>query len=216
MMSRTTSAKVCASRLVVPAKGLAAARARLRLVAVGDGRRDEGADRLGDPLGDPGRQHDVDAERQMRSVLLGGAERQDHGRVRRGLRLELRPGQFGHEDAVDHGLPSVHCRAAVDGDALPGDEACARPGEKDDRRGDLLGPRDPPERVGGLEVAQLGPEMLEVEQRRVGRAGRHRVDQDVRGELARPGARQAEDARPWWRSRRRSRRGRDRRARRRC
>ena len=41
-------------------ESLAAARARLRLVAVGDGRRDERADGLGDPLGDPGRQHDVD------------------------------------------------------------------------------------------------------------------------------------------------------------
>src|SRR5437660_66808 len=47
--------------------------------------------------------------------------------------------------------PSVHRRAAVDRDALPGHEACAGPGEEYDRGGDLLGPRDPPERVGGFQ-----------------------------------------------------------------
>src|SRR5579871_4102538 len=89
--------------------------------------------------------------------------------------------------------PSVHRRAAVDGEALPGHEARTGAGEEDDRGGDLLRLREPPERVGGLELAQLRPQIGEIEERRVGRTGRHRIDQDPRRELARPRPRQRQD-----------------------
>src|SRR5438876_261840 len=81
--------------------------------------------------------------------------------------------------------PSVHRRAAVDIDALSRDEARARPGEEHHRRGDLVRPCDAAERIGGFQFAKVGPQMLEVEERRVGRARSDRVDQDLRRELAR-------------------------------
>ena len=126
-------------------EGLAAAGARLGLVAIGNGGGDKAADFTGDAFTDTGGQHHVNAEGQVRAVLLGGPERQEHGGAGGDLGLELGRTQFRDENAIDHQKSpscSVHCRAAIGGKALAGDEAGGGGGEKGDDGGDLFGPAD--------------------------------------------------------------------------
>ena len=106
-MSRRTSEKVLASRLVVPGTPRRRPSAALGLVAVGDGGGDQPAIAR-HALADGGRQDDVDRHRHMRPVLLGGTQGQEHGDSFLHLPLELRPGQLGQEHALRHPHPLIH------------------------------------------------------------------------------------------------------------
>ena len=53
-------------------------------------------------LGDRRGKDDIDIHRHVAAMLLGGAERQEHGRAGGDPSLGLRPWQFGEEDCVFH------------------------------------------------------------------------------------------------------------------
>ncbi len=188
-------------------KGLAAARARLRLVAVGDGRGDEAADLARHALADRGRQHDVDVHRHVRAVLLGRAERQERpARRPRPARCELRPAQLGHEDAVGHLNAPSHLRTSQRRRSTlmhwPVMKLAPGPARKTIAAATSSGrPMRPSGLSSSLASVSRRGHLVEAQQRRVDRPGRDGVDQDVRREFARPGAGQRQDRRPWWRSR---------------
>jgi len=83
-------------------KALAAARAWLRFIAVEQRWGDNAANARGDAFANRIGQNDIDRERQMRAMLLGGAERQKHGRLGVHPGLEFGPAQLRHEVALRH------------------------------------------------------------------------------------------------------------------
>ena len=130
-----------------------------------------------DPLGDAGREHDVDVHRHVRPVLLGRAERQEDD----GAPPAIFASNSGQVSSAMNTLSSCHlalqsiAAPPFDADALPGHEGRARPGEEDDGRGDLFRPRRSGRADCSASLAQrLRRGRFEAEQRRVGRAGRDR------------------------------------------
>lgn len=76
----------------------------LRLIAVGEGGGDHAANRLGEPAGELLGEHRVHAERQVRPVLFGRADREDEDPVL--FRLKFPPGHPFHLDFFKHTAPS--------------------------------------------------------------------------------------------------------------
>ena len=78
----------------------------------------------------------------------------------------------------------MHCRAAIDIEAVSGDEARARTRQKHYRGRNLLRPADTTERIAGFRQLQLQRKRRKVQEWRVRRPRCDRVDENMRSQFA--------------------------------